>query len=38
MWAQQHQHKLSKSKSGPGLNLNAGTMARYGIDEIERIV
>jgi hypothetical protein len=36
VWGQQRQHKLSKAK--PGLNRNAGTMAQYSIDELERIV
>jgi hypothetical protein len=36
LWGQQRQHKLNKAK--PGHKLNAGTMAQYSIDELERIV
>jgi hypothetical protein len=34
VWAQQRQHKLSKSKP----EINAGTTAQYSIDQIEQIV
>jgi hypothetical protein len=36
VWGQQRHQKISKTK--PGSNLNAGTMAQYSIDDIERIV
>jgi hypothetical protein len=36
VWGERRKQKLGKAK--PGLNFNAGTMAQYSIDEIERIV